>query len=155
MNEPSIRRAKISDAPGVAELSGTLGYPAEAEPMARRLAGILPQKTHAVFVADAAGEVVGWIHGAEQEMLEFDRRCEILGLVVGAGQRGQGVGRRLVETVEEWARTRGLDDVSVRSNVVRLESHPFYERIGYVRVKTQHAYRKRLRDTGFGMRDSR
>jgi N-acetylglutamate synthase-like GNAT family acetyltransferase len=144
MNELVIRRAKISDAPRVAELSGTLGYPAETEAMARRLTDILAHETHAVFVAETAGEVVGWTHGAEQEMLEFDRRCEILGLVVGAAQRGQGVGRRLVEAVEDWARTRGLDDVSVRSNVVRLESHPFYERIGYVRVKTQHAYRKHL-----------
>ena len=40
---------------------------------------------------------------------------------------------------------RGLENVSVRSNVVRLESHPFYERAGYVRVKTQHAYWKRIR----------
>jgi hypothetical protein len=28
--------------------------------------------------------------------------------------------------------------------VTREESHPFYERLGYTRVKTQHAYRKRL-----------
>jgi hypothetical protein len=29
--------------------------------------------------------------------------------------------------------------------VVRAESHPFYERLGYLRTKTQHAYRKTLR----------
>jgi hypothetical protein len=34
--------------------------------------------------------------------------------------------------------------MAVRSNVTRTESHPFYERLGYARVKTQHAYRKRL-----------
>ena len=39
---------------------------------------------------------------------------------------------------------RGLGEVSVRSNVIRAESHPFYERLGYVRFKTQHAYRKRI-----------
>lgn len=27
---------------------------------------------------------------------------------------------------------------------MRPEAHPFYERLGYVRVKTQHAYRKRV-----------
>ena len=36
--------------------------------------------------------------------------------------------------------------MTVRSNVVRHESHPFYERVGYERTKTQHAYRKRLAD---------
>ena len=58
--------------------------------------------------------------------------------------RGLGVGRLLVTAVEQWAWARGLDQMAVRSNVTRSESHPFYERLGYVRAKTQHAYRKRL-----------
>jgi GNAT superfamily N-acetyltransferase len=70
--------------------------------------------------------------------------AEIFGLVVAQGRRASGVGRRLVEAVEQWARGRGLTDISVRSNVVRPESHSFYERIGYPRLKTQHVYRKRL-----------
>ena len=144
MNQLVIRRATLGDAPRVAELSGTLGYPANAEEMARRLESILAHEAHAVFVAEATGEVVGWTHGSERQMLESDPRCEILGLVVGGGQRGKGVGRQLVQAVEDWARTRGLAQIFVRSNVVRPESHPFYERIGYERYKTQHAYRKRL-----------
>jgi GNAT superfamily N-acetyltransferase len=98
-----------------------------------------------VLVAETApGRVVGWLHGAEQELLESGRRCEILGLVVDESQRARGVGRRLVQAVEAWAAARGLDRMAVRSNVARAESHPFYERLGYVRAKTQHAYRKRL-----------
>jgi GNAT superfamily N-acetyltransferase len=155
MNELIIRKATRDDAARVAELSGTLGYPVSSDAMEQRLGRVLSLETHTVFVAEISGDIVGWIHGAEQEMLELGSRCEICGLVVAEGQRGRGVGRRLVDAVEDWARTRGLEDVSVRSNVIRPESHPFYERIGYVRVKTQHAYRKRLRDTGFGMRDSR
>ena len=34
--------------------------------------------------------------------------------------------------------------MSVRSDIVRAESHPFYQRVGYERAKTQHVYRKRL-----------
>jgi GNAT superfamily N-acetyltransferase len=96
-------------------------------------------------VAEVPGSrVVGWVHGAEQELLESERRCEILGLVVDAEHRGRGIGRLLVAAVETWAEARGLGLVTVRSNVKRSESHPFYERLGYVKVKTQHAYRKRL-----------
>jgi hypothetical protein len=43
---------------------------------------------------------------------------------------------------------RGLGQMAVRSNVDRADSHPFYERLGYVRAKTQHAYRKRLSKPG-------
>jgi hypothetical protein len=45
---------------------------------------------------------------------------------------------------EAWPARRGLKSVSLRSNIVRDEAHTFYERLGYERVKTQHAYRKHL-----------
>ena len=140
-----VRRAQITDAPRVAELSATLGYPVAREIMEQRLERVLGLETHAVFVAEtSANEVVGWTHAAEQEILEAGCLCEIWGLVVAEGQRGRGVGRHLIEAVELWALARGLGEISVRSNVVRIESHPFYERMGYVRFKTQHAYRKHL-----------
>jgi len=144
MNDLIIRKAELADASRMAELSGTLGYPVSAQAMEERLTRVLKLETHCVFVAERNGEVVGWTRGVEQEMLELDCRCEIWGLVVAENERGRGVGRRLVEAVEKWARDRGLENMSVRSNVVRPESHAFYERIGYTRYKTQHAYRKAL-----------
>jgi N-acetylglutamate synthase-like GNAT family acetyltransferase len=144
MNDFMIRKARSMDAAGVAELSGTLGYPVDGETMQRRLERLAEREEHIVFVAETSGQIVGWIHGAEHEFLVAGRIGEICGLVVAEGQRTSGVGRRLVEAVEQWARGRGLDQVSVRSNVSRTESHPFYEKVGYTRLKTQHVYRKRL-----------
>ena len=143
MHPLNIRRATTNDAPAIARLSGELGYPVEAPVMAKRLERFLHLKDHTVFVAETT-EVVGWIHGAEHEILEAGNRCEIWGLVVADGHRGEGIGGRLVEAVQQWALRRGLEEISVRSNVVRPESHAFYERIGFTRYKTQHAYRKRL-----------
>jgi N-acetylglutamate synthase-like GNAT family acetyltransferase len=141
----TIRKASAGDADRLAELSGVLGYPVEAGVVSRRLERLLAKLDHVVFVAEASpGLVAGWIHAAEHDILEVGSFCEILGLVVAADNRGKGTGRRLVEAVESWARQRGLEHVSVRSNIARLESHPFYERAGYTRVKTQHAYRKCL-----------
>lgn len=144
MNGLVIREAQLADADRVAELSGTLGYPVSAQAMRERLARFLARERHLIVVAETAREVVGWVHGAEQELLEMGSRCEILGLVVAERQRGLGAGRRLVEAIEQWARARGLNEIFVRSNIARPESHPFYERIGYARYKTQHAYRKPL-----------
>jgi GNAT superfamily N-acetyltransferase len=144
MNDFVIRRATSTDAAGVAALSGILGYPIDRETMQIRLEQLQGRGEHIVFVAEMNGEIVGWIHGAEHPNLVADRMGEICGLVVAEGRRTSGVGRRLVEAVEQWANGRGLDQVSVRSNIVRAESHPFYEKVGYTRVKTQHAYRKRV-----------
>ena len=142
----TIRNGNVNDAARLAELSEVLGYPVTPEVMRRRPETILLKRDHVVAVAEVPPNLIaGWIHAAEQDILEVGSFCEIVGLVVAANQRGQGIGRRLLERVEHWALKRGLTQISVRSNVARLESHPFYERSGYVRVKTQHAYRKQIR----------
>jgi ribosomal protein S18 acetylase RimI-like enzyme len=141
----SIRAATLADAARLAVLTEVLGYPATPDALAERLGRLLARDEELVLVAEVSPrQIVGWLHGGERELLESGRRCEILGLVVDVNCRGQGVGRQLVQEAEAWASTRGLDQMAVRSNVGRAESHPFYERLGYVRAKTQHAYRKRL-----------
>lgn len=138
-----IRKARLSDSSQLAELSTVLGYPVESEILRSRIKRILSREDHHLLVGESQpGEVAGWIHAAEQDILESGRSCEIFGLVVAANQRGRGVGRQLIERVEQWAIKRGLRRLSVRSNVSRTESHPFYERLGFVRVKTHHAYSK-------------
>jgi len=139
-----VRRATTDDAPHVAVLSRVLGYPVDPRVMSERLSHLVARDADAVFVAVDGDRIVGWIHGAERELLEVGRLCEILGLVVDQSARRVGAGRALVDAVEQWAASRGVSQVAVRSNIVRLESHPFYERLGYTRVKTQHSYRKAL-----------
>ena len=139
----NIRKATAADATVVAGLSGQLGYPVNADVMAARLGRILQRDDHVVFVAEET-EVLGWIHVAEQEILETGRLAEVWGLVVSDQHRRRGIGGRLIEAAEAWTRARGLEQISLRSNVIRPESHPFYERLGFTRYKTQHAYRKRL-----------
>jgi GNAT superfamily N-acetyltransferase len=146
-----IRSAVPADAAAVARLSSQLGYPVAAQALAARLGLLVSSELHAVYVAtDRQGDVVGWIHGAEQVLVESEPRCEILGLVVDEAARRGGIGRQLVEAVERWARGRGLPDMSVRSAVSRAESHPFYEQLGYTRVKSQHVYRKPLGEGSAG-----
>jgi len=145
MTDVTIRKGKVSDASRLAELSEMLGYPVEPEAIKGRFERLSMRPDHVVLVAEVSPNlVVGWIHAAEHDILEAGSFCEILGLVVAVNQRGKGIGRRLLAQVERWAAERGLREVSVRSNVTRAESHPFYEGLGFLRVKTQHAYRKRI-----------
>jgi GNAT superfamily N-acetyltransferase len=142
---PSTRSPQLSDVPRLSELSGQLGYPVSQVELGRRLTYLLTRPDHHLVLAETGrDQVVGWIHAVEQWVLESEPACEILGLVVDQNYRCQGVGRTLVAAVEAWAGTRGVTTIKVRSNVVRAESHPFYERLGYARVKSQHVYRKVL-----------
>ena len=146
MDERCVTRtARADDAPRLAELGRELGYPVEADVLAGRLREIAGRGDDVVLAAvGGSGEVVGWLHPWVRSSLVAERHCEIAGMVVDARLREFGIGRRLVGAAEAWARGRGVSEMVVRSNVLREESHPFYERLGYVRVKTQHAYRKPL-----------
>lgn len=141
----ALREARVEDAAEIARLAGELGYPADADAMHARLRGLLPLRRHRIVVAEGGrGELSGWIAVERRFTLESGERIEIVGLVVDAAARGSGVGRRLVASAEQWALVQGFDAIGVRSNVVRAGSHPFYERLGFARVKTQHVYRKAL-----------
>ncbi len=61
-----------------------------------------------------------------------------------ASARRMGIGKALVSAAEQWTARQGLTSIRVRSNISRAESHPFYERLGFIRKKTQHAYAKPL-----------
>jgi GNAT superfamily N-acetyltransferase len=142
--ELKLRRAKKSDAPRIAELSGELGYPATTEEIKARLAQLKPAAQHAVFLAEVDKLVVGWIHVSVAPLLEVPRRAEVNGLIVADGQRSHGAGAKLLEAAEGWARAKGCKGMSVRSNVIRDRAHAFYQRHGYHHFKTQKAFRKAL-----------
>lgn len=125
-------------------MADELGYPASAADMRDRLAVMLPQPSHRVMVAEGSGALLGWIAVERRLTLESGERIEIVGLVVSAVARQGAAGRQLVADAEQWAVSQGFDAIGVRSNVARAESHVFYERLGYVRCKTQHVYLRTL-----------
>jgi len=143
-DDATLRAAKPTDAGEIARLSGELGYPTAAEDMTSRLERLLVNPGHHVIVADGGQGLLGWVHVEHRRTLESPEHAELVGLVVDAAVRRSGLGSRLVTAAERWAAARGLAEITVRSNVVRDTSHPFYEIAGYSRVKTQHVYAKNL-----------
>jgi len=145
MGAAFVRPARLEDAAEIAELSGQLGYPVSGREMSARLGRALADPDYVVTVAEGTdGSLLGWIGAEYRFLLETGEEVEIVGLVVRQGARRLGVGKALLAAAEDFARQRGLNSIRVRSNVARPESHPFYEGMGYARVKTQHCYRKPL-----------
>jgi GNAT superfamily N-acetyltransferase len=140
----SIRSMTHEDCAAVAALCGQLGYPATTDDIRARFDSITARGAGIVFVAENGGSLVGWIHASVSPVLEADLYGEIAGLVVDASCRSHGVGRTLVKAAEDWARAAGCGAMRVRSRVMRERAHAFYERNGYVRIKTLHAFEKKL-----------
>ncbi len=141
--EPAIRSATINDAAALARLSGQLGYSSTPEETARRLLDVNGNREHAVYIAEADGVLIGWIHVFIVHSLLADTPVEVAGLVIDENHRGRGIGRILMRQAELWTREHGCNTVTLRSNVIRSHAHGFYEGLGYEVTKTQKVFCKR------------
>lgn len=144
MTPITIRSASLADSRAISSLTVQLGYRASGSEISERLEILLNRPDCFIAVAEAAGVVVGWVAAEHRTLLESGPRVEIVGLVVAKRQRRSGIGSALVAAAEQWQKERGVSTIFLRSNIARPESHPFFERLGYSRHKTQHAYIKHV-----------
>ncbi len=146
MKHFEIRAARHEDAVRLAELCTQLGYPSTPQEVSSRFSKIDALPDQLILVAvDPSLAIVGWIHAFVYRVLESDPMVEIGGLVVDRQARNRGIGRALITAVEDWAISRKIEVVSLRSNSLRIEAHAFYHRLGYTVPKTQLVFRKNLR----------
>jgi GNAT superfamily N-acetyltransferase len=137
-----IRRAAVDDAERIAALMLQLGYEVRADELADRLQRRAARRE--IFVAIAEYDVLGWAAVSTDEPFVEGYGAHLEGLVVDESARSAGIGARLLEAAETWARERGCVDMRVQSNVVRERAHAFYARYGYATIKAQYHLRKRL-----------
>lgn len=139
-----IRIAEINDSESITELSNQLGYETRNIDIQNRLKKILKNEDNCVYVATENGKVVGWIHGFYSLRIESEFFVEIGGLVVNKNFRKNGIGKKLVDKVIEWTKLKNCGKVRVRCNIIRKDSHRFYENIGFEINKEQKVFTKRV-----------
>jgi GNAT superfamily N-acetyltransferase len=144
----TIRTARASDAPAIAELTIQLGYEVAPALVAERLVRMMASGDQQFLVAELDGDVIGWVHVAVMEYIETGAFAVIGGLVVDRRHRKQRVGRRLMNEAETWARGHGCSIVRLWSSAFRSEAHRFYEHLGYANIKTQYSFVKALDPAG-------
>jgi GNAT superfamily N-acetyltransferase len=143
----SIRPARLSDASGIAQLTGQLGYELTASNAEVRLSRILSRSDQQFLVAESDARAIGWVHAVKSEYIEAGVFVTIGGLVVDSRYRGHGIGRMLMEQAEDWARQQGCSVVRLWSSAARTHAHRFYEQLGYTNIKTQFSFVKFLDGT--------
>ena len=130
----TIRDAQAADAGRIAGLLTQLGYPTQPSAVEARLERLAIVGDR-VVVADLDGLAVGLAHLQVAPAIERDRPAAKIGaLVVDEAHRGQGVGRALVQALEDDARARGCEQLFVTTAEHRDAAHAFYERVGLERT---------------------
>lgn len=136
--ETVIREALPADAPALARLNRTaMGYDYPEDQTADRLAAILQDRRCKIFVAECGGQVAGYLHLEDYQLLYGDPMKNIMGIAVDPNRRRQGLGRALLEAGEAWAREQGAAGVRLVSGESRQGAHAFYRALGYAGNKMQ------------------
>jgi ribosomal protein S18 acetylase RimI-like enzyme len=87
--------------------------------------------TSTVLAATEGGDLVG------TAMVGHDgHRCWIYYLAVDPARQGAGIGRRLVEACERWARERQLPKIQLMVRNTNAPAVGFYRSLGYVDAET-------------------
>jgi GNAT superfamily N-acetyltransferase len=131
--KPKLRDAKPSDAARLVELIHELGHEVTEKQVRKNLAE-LKKVSETPIVATLDKKVIGLV--GMHRMVTVHRAApvgRIPVLVVAREAQGLGLGRILVEAVEQWCRKKGCQLIEVTSNDRRADAHAFYRHMGYER----------------------
>lgn len=127
----TIRPARPADASAIAALLGHLGYPNEAGSIPGRIER-LPEGDAVLVAEDDAGKVVGVAVLHLMRVIHLDRPLGyITALVADPTRRREGIGKRLLEASEAWARAAGCYRLALTSAEHRSDAHAFYPACGF------------------------
>jgi ribosomal protein S18 acetylase RimI-like enzyme len=97
----------------------------------------LAQADVAIFVAERAGAIVGYVYAAVEPRSWKELR-DVAGfihdVVVAPGARRSGVGRRLIETAAAWLAGRSVPRVMLWTAEQNQEAQRLFERLGFRRT---------------------
>ena len=143
--EWTIREARLSDCAAIARLNREeMGYDYPEEQTREKLRACLANPAHKVLVAEGGGEVLGYLHLADYDVLYFPHLKNVLGLAVSHRCRRQGAGKALLAAGEAWARETGAAGVRLVSGEERKGAHAFYQSQGYRGNKLQRNFKRTL-----------
>ncbi|WP_371805553.1 GNAT family N-acetyltransferase [Candidatus Lokiarchaeum ossiferum] len=142
MKNVKIRAISINDCDAITSLTNQLGSDVSSDVVKEQMNEILKKSDHFAFVAVLKDQVVGYIHCFTAIRLTSKPFIEICGLVVNEKERGNGIGKLLVEHIEGLFNEN--NKIRVRCNSKRKLAHNFYHNLNYNLRKEQKIFEKNI-----------
>ena len=143
-----LRNITIFDAQEIQSISNfELGYDVNLDIVKKQIRKLTNDNKHNIirgFENEQTRKIIGFVHAELYESLYMDTGLNILGLAVDSNFQGQGIGKKLMSAIEDYALENNISYIRLNSNVRRIDAHKFYESIGYVCDKTQKRLIKKL-----------
>ena len=129
-----IREAGTDDIPALAEFMNELGYNTTMDEMRTRFENIQNHIDHKTFLAITDTEISGMVGVSKNYSYEQNGiYVRVLALVTQSRFRHKGIGKKLLEAAENWAREIGAEKVLLNcgNREERTIAHLFYKKMGY------------------------
>lgn len=139
MTDIVIRSAVADDVPAIVAmladdpLGATRESPDDMEPYRTAYERLRSDPNQFLMVAERDGTVVGTLQLTVVPGLSRrgSTRSIIEGVRVHSSERGQGLGRQLIEWAIEESRQQNCRLVQLTSDAARTDAHRFYEQLGF------------------------
>jgi GNAT superfamily N-acetyltransferase len=107
---------------------------------------ILTEKSdNKIFIAlNEEGKAVGYTFTGVCYYLGSDPFVEVIQLLVDKDNRGQGIGKKLIEYVSEYYKNQGINVMKLHSRIERERAHSFYKNLGFKEFKQSKFFEKQL-----------
>lgn len=138
-----LRDLKTTDVAAICEINKeALGYVFSLEETASQLTRLSKDSHHFLlgYEDDASHELLGYVHAEVYESLYSKAGFNILALAVLPQRQGKGIGKALLEGLEQETKKRGYNFIRLNSADHRLGAHAFYEKVGYTCDKVQKRF---------------
>ena len=138
-----LRDLKTTDVAAICEINKeALGYSYSLEETASQLAKLSQDSHHYLlgFEDSTSHDLLGYVHAEVYESLYSNPGFNILALAVLPQMQGKGIGKALLEGLEQEAKKRGYNFIRLNSADHRLGAHAFYEKVGYTCDKVQKRF---------------
>ena len=138
-----LRDLKTTDVAAICEINKeALGYSFSFEETSSQLDKLSQDSHHYLlgFEDSTSNDLLGYVHAEVYESLYSKPGFNILALAVLPQTQGQGIGKTLLQGLEQEAKKRGYNFIRLNSADHRLGAHAFYEKVGYTCDKTQKRF---------------
>lgn len=119
-----------------------MGYDHPIENTRKQLKMVLSSCRDIIYVAVLDEKIVGYVHANDYNLIYAPPMKNIMGIAVSGEYKKIGIGKALLNAVENWAKADGAKGVRLVSGATRKEAHEFYKRCGYCGGKQQLNFKK-------------
>ena len=144
-----FRKINTADTQEIAEIcKAELGYDVDVENVKKQIEKLTNDKNQHIIIGyedETTRKIIGFVHAQMYESFYSDLGLNILGLAVNPDFQGRGIGRKLIEKLEQYAVENSISFIRLNSALKREEAHKFYEHIGYTCDKVQKRFIKEFK----------